>query len=298
MMWATPDVSFIWNGSAPKGMGEFDVISAFIPASLNARRSAIRESILSPRSNPISTPIIPSRMPISIFGSFASSSIEKVGILKANAASTGSSFFLRRLSSMDCNFHPASRSAAISCVCSAEPRSSIVGMLRSYAWPAKGRSLSTKEAHRSPSKVRGAVNLAISSSAFAARSFAADTFISDLRCISRCLPAPILPNNTSAATPSATAESAITDPHLSINESYDGWKNAIAISIIKPPMTKIAPHNAAPSHDSNDRSRSSSLAFITPFVRRSAGKGHPPRPIWIGVLLGIVATAIRPACRA
>ncbi len=108
--------------------------------------------------------------------------------------------------------------------------------------------------------------------ASAARRSASAALASDLLFDSFWRRLAIRANISSAPTPIATRAFASDDPHCSRKESYGGWIAAIATSPITPAITKPPPNHAQRSHDSTDFSNSESLALITPFGRRHAGK--------------------------
>jgi hypothetical protein len=157
--------------------------------------------------------------------------------------------------------------------------------------PAKGRIASIMETICSLEITRGVVSFANSSAAScafrlasSARALASTAFSSDLRLNSFWRSPAIWPNLISKATPIATKPLAMDDPHWSKTESYGGWKAAIASSATTPITTRAPPNHSQRSHDSMDFSSSSSLALISPFGRRHAGKGFSG--FWIGLAVG------------
>jgi hypothetical protein len=133
-------------------------------------------------------------------------------------------------------------------------------------------------------------SLTRSSCASSASLVVSATFSSDLRLSSLSRLNAILLNWISPETPSATKELETTDPHLSQKESYEGWIPASITSAIRPTTTSPPQSQPQDSHDSPDSSRSPSLAFLTPFLRRHAGKGF--RGFWIGIAIGSLIWAL------
>jgi hypothetical protein len=132
---------------------------------------------------------------------------------------------------------------------------------------------------------------ALARSASAARAFASRacvfnsaTISFDRRCNSPRRFDPIALNRSSPNTPMATRLSAMTEPHIPMNESNGGCLAANPTSIINP-RTIAAPHHLAHvSHDDAAPSSSPSLAFITPFLRRHAGNGSL---VWLWSAVGV-----------
>ncbi len=105
---------------------------------------------------------------------------------------------------------------------------------------------------------------------------------------------PIRLNWISPPTPTTTKKSATVGPHIPQKESYEGWTKAIANSAINPANNNPPQPHPHASHDSADASRSSSWAFITPFLRRHAGNdfrsfcvGIAVRGLMVAVLLQV-----------
>jgi hypothetical protein len=161
---------------------------------------------------------------------------------------------------------------------------------RVYGVPAKGFIAATISPKSPLSSLRQDRYFASSSCALAARSFATATCSSDLRLSSFWRSPAILLNMISRATPIATKLLASDDPHCSRKESYGGCIAAIATSAATPIITRPPPNHAHRSHDSMDFSSSRSLALITPFGRRHAGKGL--KGFWVGVGVGALMFVI------
>ncbi len=155
----------------------------------------------------------------------------------------------------------------LACSPSPEPNP-ISNLIPANTW----RSFAIRSACGRKTARRGVSNLTSFVSAFVARSNTAASLSFDLRCSSLWRLWPMRPNWTSIAMPNATSAFATADPHCSKNESYGGWYAAMAISAATPKTTSPAPNPPQRSQDSPESSNSFSLAFITPSVRRHAGK--------------------------
>src|SRR6202167_5809204 len=132
---------------------------------------------------------------------------------------------------------------------------------------------------RQNSKIRGPVGKV---------GLASTAFSSDLRLNSSWRSPAICPNLISIATPIAIRLFARAEPHCSKNESYGGWRAAIATSAITPATTRKPPHRSQRSHDPIERSKSPSLALIMPFGRRHAGKGLVGG-FWAAITISLLA---------
>lgn len=131
-----------------------------------------------------------------------------------------------------------------------------------------------------------ALSRSVSNLASAARALASATSSSDLRFISWSRLNPIRLNWTSPATPIKTSAVANVDPHRLQTESYDGWITPRITSATSPNATSPPKYQLQCSQESAETSKSPSLAFFTPFMRRHAGKGF--RGFWFGIATGLL----------
>jgi len=145
---------------------------------------------------------------------------------------------------------------------------------------------------------RGVLNFSNSNCVSEARAIASQacafnsaTISFDRRCNSPWRFDPIALNRSSPNTPSATRLSAMTEPHMPTNESNGRCLAARATSIISPRTTAAPHHLAHVSHDDALASKSPSLAFITPFLRRHAGNGSLVW-LWSAVGAGVLISAL------
>ena len=92
-----------------------------------------------------------------------------------------------------------------------------------------------------------------------------------------------LPNSTSPPTPTVTKMVNMTGPQCPQNVSRGGSNHASATSPISPTSKTTANASVQCSQDSTASSSSSSLAFISPFFSRHAGRGGSLRGFWFGL---------------
>ena len=171
-----------------------------------------------------------------------------------------------------CNLHPARRKTLMRFAVNADPGSSIVGMVRTYCWPENTFNFSVITPICSPVRIRGAFNFFSASCASAAFWDASAARILYLRVNSSERLAPILAKATSPHTPATTINVAQNDPHRPQPDSWGGSKYAWPSSASNPTISSPAHLRAQRSNHSDSHSRSSSLALISPFFRRHAGK--------------------------